>query len=83
MWRAYIAQHKYRVVLDGIGITDGVLQAIKKVAEYFAHPDKRNAIIKYFDEKFSDDFEDENKPLWCISASTIYYNEGLFENSLK
>lgn len=38
MWRAYIAQHKYRVVLDGItdspSTTSG-LKAIRKVAEYF------------------------------------------------
>lgn len=38
MWRAYIAQHKYRVVLDGItdsSSTASGLKAIRKVAEYF------------------------------------------------
>lgn len=38
MWRAYIAQHKYRVVLDGISdtaSTPDALKAIRKVAEYF------------------------------------------------
>lgn len=38
MWRAYIAQHKYRVVLDGITdspSTPNGLKAIRKVAEYF------------------------------------------------
>lgn len=38
MWRAYIAQHKYRVVLDGITdspSTASGLKAIRKVAEYF------------------------------------------------
>lgn len=38
MYRAYIAQHKYRVVLDGISeapSTPAGLKAIRKVAEYF------------------------------------------------
>lgn len=44
MWRAYIAQHKYRVVLDGItdnASTSEALKSIRKVAEYF------NATGKY------------------------------------
>lgn len=38
MYRAYIAQHKYRVVLDGIAenaSTPTGLKAIRKVADYF------------------------------------------------
>lgn len=38
MYRAYIAQHKYRVVLDGINdapSTPTGLKGIRKVAEYF------------------------------------------------
>lgn len=38
MWRAYIAQNKYRVVLDGINESPSTatgLKAIRKVAEYF------------------------------------------------
>lgn len=45
MWRAYIAQHKYRVVLDGItdnASTPSASNGIRKVAEYF------NAIGKTF-----------------------------------
>jgi len=56
MWRAYIAQRKYRVVLDGISSSNTqpiCLPAIRKVAEYFtvsSSLEKRNAIIKYFDD---------------------------------
>lgn len=56
MWRAYIAQHKYRVVLDGISTSTTqpiCLAAIRKVAEYFtvtSSLEKRNAIVKFFDD---------------------------------
>lgn len=88
MWRAYIAQHKYRVVLDGINAGDStapVLQAIRKVAEYFAQPPAgRNAAIKWFEDKFSaGGIDDEQLAVWSISAATVYFNEGLYENALK
>lgn len=87
MWRAYIAQNKHRVVLDGIKLNEidanNVLQAVRRVAEYFSSPSKRNDIVKYFDEKFSQTFDDDNLPIWCVSAGTVYYNEGLYENALK
>lgn len=98
MWRAYIAQHKYRVVLDGISTSDSTpnsLQSIRKVAEYLsaiALSDKRNAIVKYFDDNLSsittdDDNQDEDEIysniIWRLSAATVYYNEGLYENALR
>lgn len=84
MWRAYIAQQKYRVVLDGINANDqSVLQGIRKIAEYLAFPEKRPNVLKYFDDKFSEDFEDDYKHIWCISAGSVYHNEGLYENALK
>lgn len=51
MYRAYIAQHKYRVVLDGISeapSTPAGLKAIRKIAEYF------NSIGKLFCHFFAD-----------------------------
>lgn len=99
MWRAYIAQHKYRVVLDGIQESSPsiALQSIRKVAEHFAaipSSDKRSAIVKYFDENRScidtngnDDADDPeivySKIIWCLSAATVYYNETLYENALN
>lgn len=98
MWRAYIAQHKHRVVLDGITdspSTSIALNAIRKVAEYFqgiSSSDKRDAIVKYFDENRSligdvDDTNDEEvnyaKIMWCLSAATVYYNERQYENALS
>lgn len=95
MWRAYIAQHKYRVVLDGIQESSPsiALKSIRKVAEYFAaapSSDKRSAIVKYFEENRScieTEGDDDNeiiysKIIWCLSAATVYYNETLYENAL-
>lgn len=95
MWRAYIAQHKYRVVLDGIQESSPsiALNSIRKVAEYFAaapSSDKRIAIVQYFEENRScidtdDNDNDEiiySKIIWCLSAATIYYNETLYEDAL-
>lgn len=99
MWRAYIAQQKHRVVLDGITPNDSsapCLQAIRKVAEYFsagASTDKRNAVVRYFDENLGTlpTIDDENQDdeilysnvIWRLSAATVYYNESLYENALR
>lgn len=99
MWRAYIAQQKHRVVLDGIGPNESsypCLPAMRKVAEYFTaatSTEKRNAILKYFDENLGtlpsvdDDNADDDAVysniIWRLSAATVYYNEGLYENALR
>lgn len=54
--------------------------------------DKRNAIVKYFDENRSaaavaDDNADEDTVyssiMWCLCAANVYYNEQLYENALS
>lgn len=96
MWRAYIAQHKYRVVLDGIPATDSVelgFRGIRKVAEYFSanSSDGRNAVVKFFDDNLSTlasssaDDEDviHSNIVFRLAAATVYYNESLYENALR
>lgn len=88
MWRAYIAQHKYRVVLDGIGpagdATPPALTAIRRLAEYMAQPEKRAAIVEWFDEQqLLTDADMEERSVWCCAAATVYYNEALYETALK
>lgn len=84
MWRAYIAQSKYSVVLDGIA-NDGapVLQAIKKVAEYFALPANRNVVVKWFEEHSTASIDNDYSAIWSILAGTVFYNAGLYEETLK
>lgn len=97
MWRAYIAQHKYRVVLDGIATSESVplgLKGIRKVAEFLSNAssvEKRNGIVKYFDDNLdsvtNDDAADADniysKVMWLISAATVYSNEAQFESALR
>uniref|UniRef100_A0A336MJG1 Coatomer subunit epsilon n=1 Tax=Culicoides sonorensis TaxID=179676 RepID=A0A336MJG1_CULSO len=83
VYRSYIAQKRYRIVLDEISSGDATsLQAVRKLAEYFAEPAKKEVIVKYFDDKLatpSNDLED----IWVIAAATVYYNEENYEAALK
>lgn len=84
MWRAYIAQGKYLVVMDGIPNDSApVLKAIKKVAEYFSQPSNRNTVVKWFEEQSVTGIDDEHIAIWSILAGTVYYNAGLYEETLK
>lgn len=81
MYRAYIAQKKYRVVLDEIK-PNSDLAPLYYVAEYFASPDKRNKIVDLFEEKFSKEMSDCDE-VWIIGGATVYYNEGMIDSALK
>lgn len=89
MWRAYIAQNKFSVVLDGINanpaVTDPALIAIRKFADFMAHPKNRVAIVQWFDEQqlIESNAEIEERSAWCSVAATVYYNEGMYESALK
>lgn len=70
-------------MLDGIPNNGApVLQAIKKVAEYFAQPANRNVVVKWFEEH-STSIDSEDFAIWSILAGTVYYNAGLYEETLK
>lgn len=89
MWRAYIAQNKFGVVLDGISenqaITPPALTAIRKFADFMAHPKNRIAIVQWFDDQqlIESAVEMEERSSWCSVAATVYYNEGMYESALK
>lgn len=56
--------------------------AVRKIAEYFAEPSKREILIKFFDDKLASNINDLDD-MWVIAAATIYYNEGIYESALK
>nr|CAG4644982.1 EOG090X0A8E [Leptodora kindtii] len=83
LYRAYIALRKYGVVINEIsGSSSQQLQALKTLAEYFAQPSKREAIVAKLDQQMSGSLDVENYA-FCLAAATIYYNEAAYENALK
>lgn len=83
LYRAYIAQHKYRVVLDEIKPNnDTPLLALRHLAEYLSNKSRKEAIVNLFDEKFKGDINALDV-IWIIVGTTIYCNEGTYESALK
>ncbi|XP_076648648.1 coatomer subunit epsilon [Halictus rubicundus] len=77
LYRAYIAQKKYRVVLDEINSSSpAALQPLKTLADYFANPDRRDSILMQLQEG------DTSNCNFLIAAATIYYNENNPEAAL-
>nr|CAG4634949.1 EOG090X0A8E [Alona affinis] len=83
VYRAYIALKKYGVVMGEINSASPVeLQPLKTLAEYFAHPAKREAIVLKLDQQVSGNI-DSNNHVFLLVAATIFYNEASFETALK
>ncbi|XP_026463645.1 coatomer subunit epsilon-like [Ctenocephalides felis] len=84
LYRAYIAQSKYRVVLDEITKSSSpALQPLKLLAEYYAQPSKRPEILSELDEKIAKGGDDATLESFLISAATIYYNENNMDAVLR
>lgn len=98
MWRAYVAQHKYRVVLDGIrdAPTAGgdALQAIRRLAVYRSQPERRADVVQWLDEHQrtvlgADEADADDaagrvqRVQWLCVAAAVYHNEGLYETAVK
>ncbi|KZC14445.1 PREDICTED: coatomer subunit epsilon [Dufourea novaeangliae] len=81
LYRAYIAQRKFRVVLDEINSSSPVeLQPLKTLADYFANPSRRETILAELQEATSHiDYDNHN---FLIVAATIYYYENNLEGAL-
>lgn len=82
LYRAYIAQRKFRVVLDEINNSSPPdLQPLKMLADYFANPARREAIVTELQQATNRaDYDNHN---FLIVAATIYYHEKNLEAALR
>ncbi|CAG8614971.1 8620_t:CDS:2, partial [Diversispora eburnea] len=91
LYRAYIAQGKYNIVITEIKETDPIdLKAVKILAVYLqtksggqASDAKKEEALKELKEVILNDVANTLNSTVQIVAGSIYYNEGLFEDALK
>ncbi|XP_033219157.1 coatomer subunit epsilon [Belonocnema kinseyi] len=82
LYRAYIAQRKFRVVIDEINNSSPQdLQPLKTLAEYFAFPNRRETLLAELDQAASRSNADNHN--FMIVAATIYYHEKNLESALR
>ncbi|XP_066596031.1 coatomer subunit epsilon [Prorops nasuta] len=82
LYRAYIAQRKFRVVLDEINSSSPQeLRPLETLADYFANPEHRETIVANLNEAASS-INSENYN-FLIVAATIYYHEKNLESALR
>ncbi|KAL1454206.1 hypothetical protein WDU94_010483 [Cyamophila willieti] len=75
VWRSYLAQKKYKVVLEEKLPEE--LSCIKIFAEYLSNPSKRESILSFLDkENTSSDFH-------IICYASIYIEEANYEAALR
>lgn len=83
LYRAYIAQRKYRVVLDEISAASPAeLQPLRLLAEYFAVPSKRESLVSSLDQQVSGNVDVSNHTFIIVAAS-VYYLERKYDSALR
>lgn len=82
MYRSYIAQKKYRVVLDEIDVNrTPELKPIRLLAEYFAFPDRKAEIISALEKHEVE--ADEVSDIWAVASASVFYSEENYSEALR
>lgn len=82
MYRAFIAQKKFRVVLDDINQNAAdELKYVRLIAEFLSTDSKRDSIIENLDSKLGS--LNVSSPLVLLLIATLYYLAENYETALK
>lgn len=82
MYRAFIAQKKFRVVLDDIDQNAAdELKYVRLIAEFLSNESKRDSIIQNLDSKLGS--LNVSSPLVLLLIATLYYLAENMESALK
>ncbi|CAH0718126.1 unnamed protein product, partial [Brenthis ino] len=82
LYRSYIAQGNYRIVLQELKSADPMLQPLKTLVEYLSPGANKPAIVAEIDARVAKGVELANE-IFLIVAATIYYHEENYEAALK
>jgi len=83
LYRSYLAQRKYRVVLEEVkSSSPALLKPLKQLAEFLAAPAKRDDIVTELDTEMAGNVDVSNHVL-LIVASTIYLHAEQPESALR
>merc|ERR1711976_46772 len=83
MYRAYLAQRKFGVVLDEV--TSGgpqELQAVRTLADYLSNESRRDKLVAELDAKMSGNVDLSNCTA-LLMAGSVYYHHGNFDAALR